>query len=292
MRAGKSIWRFSVPYIFLLPQIVLVGTFSLYPFVYNLILSFQEYRFNGNQFIGLSNYTNLFADPVFRQTVINTCVYSLGTVPLTVFVALFAAMALNQKIKGRAFFRTAFLLPYLVSWVVIGLIWQWMYSVDYGVFNQFMNFLGLPSIRWLQDPKLTIPSIVVASVWHDVGYYMVIILAGLQSISPSYYEAAGIDGANAWQQFKSITLPLLKPILFIVVVLSVIHSFKVFDQIFVMTAGGPGRASLMMVNYIISLITEEMRLGYASALSMVLFMAIFVLTIIQRLIFKDKDVEG
>lgn len=292
MRAGKSICRFSVPYLFLLPQIILVGTFSLYPFIYNLILSFQEYRFSGNQFIGLSNYTELFADPVFRQTVINTLVYSLGTVPLTIFVALFTAMALNQKIKGRAFFRTAFLLPYLVSWVVIGIIWQWMYSIDYGVFNQLLNFIGLPSVRWLQDPKLTIPSIVVASVWHDVGYYMVIILAGLQSISPSYYEAAGIDGANAWQQFKSITLPLLKPILFIVVVLSVIHSFKVFDQIFVMTAGGPGRASLMMVNYIISLTTEEMRLGYASALSMVLFVVIFILTIVQRVIFKDKDVEG
>jgi multiple sugar transport system permease protein len=292
MRAGKSIWRMSVPYLFLFPQLVLVGAFSLYPFIYNLVLSFQEFRFSGSQYIGLSNYTNLFADPVFRKTLMNTCVYSIGAVPLTIILALSAAVALNQKIRARALFRTAFLFPNLVSWVVIGLIWKWMYSVDYGVFNQILGFFGVHGIRWLQDPSLTIPSIVAASVWHDVGYYMVIILAGLQSISPSYYEAAKMDGANAWQQFYSITLPLLKPILFIVAVLSMIHSFKVFDQIFVMTSGGPGRASLMIVNYIISLSIDDMKLGYAAALSMILFLAILGLTIIQRLIFKDKDLEG
>ncbi len=292
MRAGKSMWRLSIPYLFLLPQLILVGAFSLYPFLYNLVLSFQDFQFNGSQFVGLSNYSSLFVDPVFHQTFINTVIYSIGTVPFTAVIALLAAIALNQQIKGRALFRTAFLFPNLVSWVVIGLIWQWMYSVDYGVFNQILGFFGIHGIRWLQDPKLTIPSIIVATVWHDVGYYMVIILAGLQSISPSYYEAARIDGANAWQQFKSITLPLLKPILFIVVVLATINSFKVFDQIYVMTSGGPGRASLMIVNYIISISFQEMRLGYASALSMLLFLAILGLTVIQRLIFKDKDVEG
>ncbi len=292
MRTNKSIWRVGVPYLFLFPQLILVGTFSLYPFIYNLVLSFQEFRFNGSQFIGLSNYTELFADPVFRQSLINTFIYSLGTVPLTAILALAVAIALNRKVKGLAIFRTAFLFPNLVSWVVIGLIWQWMYSINYGVFNQILNLLGLHSVRWLQDPRMTIPSIVIASVWHDLGYYMVIILAGLQSISPSYYEAAKIDGASAWQQFRAITLPLLKPILFIVVVLSTINSFKVFDQIFVMTSGGPGRASLMIVNYIISLAFGEMKLGYASALSMLLFVILFVLTIIQRVVFKDKDEEG
>jgi multiple sugar transport system permease protein len=292
MRAQKYYWRIGIPYLFLLPQLILVGTFSLYPFIYNLILSFQEFEFLGNRFVGLANYTQLFMDPVFQQTFRNTLVYSLGTVPLTTALALLAAVGLNQKIRGRFLFRTVYLFPNLVSWVVIGLIWQWMYSMNYGVFNQILNSMGLHSIRWLQDPALTIPSIILASVWHDLGYYMVILLAGLQSISPSYYEAAKIDGANAWQQFKMITVPLLKPILFIVLVLSMINSFKVFDQIYVMTSGGPGRASLMIVNYIISLAMQEMRLGYAAALSVILFFVILGLTIIQRQVFKDKDMEG
>jgi ABC-type sugar transport system permease subunit len=191
-----------------------------------------------------------------------------------------------------AFFRTVYLFPNLVSWVVIGLIWQWMYSVNYGVLNQALRALGLQELRWLQDPTLTIPSIAIASVWHDLGYYMVIFLAGLQSISPTIYEAARIDGANAWAQFRLITVPLLRPILFLVLVLSMINSFKVFDQIYVMTGGGPGRASLMIVNYIISVAMEEMRMGYASAISVALFAVTLTLTVLQKRVFRGNDLGG
>jgi ABC-type sugar transport system permease subunit len=288
----ERFWRKSIPYLFLLPQLILVGAFALYPFIYNIILSFQKFSLTGSKFVGLQNYRELFQDRIFWTTLKNTLHYTLGTVPLTTLLALLAAIGLNQKIRGRAIYRTAYLFPNLISWVVIGLIWQWMYSVDYGFFNQILRRLGFSEVKWLLNPKLTIPSIVVASVWHDLGYYMVILLAGLQSISESYYEAASIDGANTWQKFKSITLPLLRPMLFIVFVLSMINSFKVFDQIYVMTNGGPGRASLMIVNYIISVALEEMKLGYASTISVILFIVIFVLTIIQKMIFKDKELEG
>lgn len=284
-------WQVMVPYIFLLPQLLLVGAFAFYPLVYNLILSFQDVGMISRGFVGLDQYSLLLKDEIFWTSLKNTIYYTIGTVPLTTIVALLAAFALNQQIAGKKFLRTVYLFPYLISWVVIGLVWQWMYSTNYGIFNHLLNLVGLPGLRWLQDPKMTIPSIIIASVWHDLGYYMVIFLAGLQSISPIYYEASMIDGANKWDQFRRITLPLLKPILFIVLVLSMINAFKVFDQIYVMTGGGPGRASLMLVNYILSVALTEMRLSYAAAISIVLFIIIMILTVLQRVFFKDSDTE-
>ena len=280
------------PHLFLFPQLVLVGLFALYPFFYNVILSLEEFGLAGNTFVGLENYRRVFADRVFWIAFKNTAYYTLLTVPVTTGLALMAAVALNQKIRGRVVFRTMFLFPNLVSWVVIGLVWQWMYSVNYGILNQILRSMGYHGLRWLQDPLLTIPSIAIASIWHDLGYYMVIFLAGLQSISPTIYEAAEIDGASGWSQFRRITVPLLRPILFMVLVLCMVNSFRVFDQIYVMTGGGPGRASLMIVNYIISIAIEEMRMGYASTISVVLFLVTFTLTVFQRWVFRDKDVEG
>jgi len=279
------------PYIFLMPQLLLVGIFAFFPLVYNLIMSFQEIGMISRGFVGLDQYVNMFEDEVFWTSLKNTFIYTMGTVPLTTLFSLVVAVGLNQKIAGKKIFRTIYLFPYLTSWVVVGLLWQWMYSTNYGVLNKLLNLIGLPSLAWLQAPALTIPSIIIASIWHDVGYYMVIFLAGLQSISPIYYEASTIDGANSWKQFRFVTLPLLKPIIFIVLILSMINSFKIFDQIYVMTGGGPGRASLMIVNYIYSVIITEMRLSYASAISIFLFLVILILTALQRRMFKDSDME-
>ncbi len=286
---GRIRWA---PYAFLVPQMVLVGLFALYPFVYNFVLSLEEFGLAGSEFVGFANYRRVFSDPVFWTAFRNTFYYTALTVPVTTGLALLAAVALNQKIRGRVLFRTIFLFPNLVSWVVIGLVWQWMYSVNYGILNQILRALGLPGLRWLQDPSLTIPSIAVASIWHDLGYYMVVFLAGLQSISPVYYEAAQIDGAGGWSQFWDITVPLLRPILFMVLVLCMVNSFRVFDQIYVMTGGGPGRASLMLVNYIISIAIEEMRMGYASTVSVILFLVTFTLTVVQRRLFRERRLEG
>ncbi len=292
MRSRKPRWRIGAPHLFLLPQLILVGLFSLYPLLYNIVLSLEEFGLAGSRFAGLENYRRLLADPVFWVSLKNTTYYTLLTVPPTTALALLAAVGLNQRLRGMAFFRTVYLFPNLVSWVVIGLIWQWMYSVNYGVLNQALRALGLQGLRWLQDPTLTIPSIAAASVWHDLGYYMVIFLAGLQSISPTIYEAARIDGAGAWAQFRLITVPLLRPILFLVFVLAMINSFKVFDQIYVMTGGGPGRASLMIVNYLISVAMEEMRMGYAAAISVVLFGVTLALTTVQKRLFRERELGG
>jgi ABC-type sugar transport system permease subunit len=283
--------EFFTPYLFLLPQILLVGIFALYPLLYNLLLSFQDEGMFSRGFVGLDEYVEIFADPIFWIALRNTLYYTVGTVPLTAGLALLAAFGLNQSIRGQRILRAIYLAPYLISWVVCGVLWQWMYSNNFGICNQVLNWFGLPGLAWLQNPALTIPSLIIASVWHGLGYYMVIFLAGLQSISPVYYEASLIDGASKGKQFWMITLPLLKPILFVVLVLAMISSFKVFDQIYVMTGGGPGRASLMLVNYIYSVIVTEMRLSYAAALSMVLFLIIMGLTIFQRQIFPDSDAE-
>ncbi len=292
MPSQRFPWKPSAPHLFLLPQLVLVGAFSLYPFLYNILLSIEDFGLAGSRFVGLDNYRRLLSDPVFWVAMKNTAYYTLLTVPPTTALALLAAVGLNQRLRGMAFFRTLYLFPNLVSWVVIGLIWQWMYSTNYGVLNQALRAFGFAGLRWLQDPTLTVPSIAAASVWHDLGYYMVIFLAGLQSIPPAVYEAARIDGADAWDQFRRITLPLLRPILFLVLVLSMVNSFKVFDQIYVMTGGGPGRASLMIVNYIISVAIEEMRMGYAAAISVALFAVTLGLTVIQKRVFRGKELGG
>jgi multiple sugar transport system permease protein len=284
--------RFFIPYLFLLPQLIIVGLFALYPLIYNLLLSFEEEGMFSHGFVGLDQYVQILHDQIFWTALSNTFYYTLWTVPLTAGVSLMAAFGLNQPIRGKNILRAIYLFPYLISWVVAGIVWQWMYSNNYGVCNQVLNWFGLPGLEWLQNPALTIPSLVIASVWHGLGYYMVIFLAGLQSIAPVYYEAARIDGAGKWAQFHWITMPLLKPIIFVVLILTMIHSFKIFDQIYVMTGGGPGRASLMLVNYIYSVIVTEIRLSYAAAISMVLFLIIMGLTIIQRQLFPDSDATG
>ena len=281
----------AAPYLFLLPQMVIVMLFGIYPIVYNIILSLQAANLGSANFVGFDQYAKAAKDRIFWLALRNTGVYTLAAVPLTVVSALAAAIALNQPIRGKKILRTIFLFPYLTSWVVIGLIWKWMYSVNYGVINRLLEIVGVHPINWLGNPSLTILSIVIAGVWHDAGYYMVILLAGLQSIPTTYYESACIDGANAMQRFRHITLPMLRPILFIVTVLSMVNSFKVFDQIYVMTGGGPGRASLMLVNYIYSVVIDGMDIGYGAALSVIMFLIILVLTVLQRRTFRGSESE-
>ena len=283
-----------IPYLFLFPQLLLLGAFSIYPFLYNLYLSFHEVGIteilNGSgSFDGFGQYAKLMHDEIFWISLKNTFVYTIGALPVTVIGSLASAMALNNKIVGKKILRVAYLFPYLTSWVVVGLLWQWMYSNNYGIFNKILNCFGLPGLGWLQDSFLVIPSIIVTSAWHNLGYYMVIFMAGLLSIPNEFYEASMIDGANKWQRFRLITLPLLKPIMFMVLVLATINSFKIFDQIYVMTGGGPGSASLMMVNLIFSSAINEMKSSYAAAMSIVLFLIIVIFVIVQRRIFRSSD---
>lgn len=278
-----------IPYYFVLPQMVLVVVFGIFPFIYNFTLAMREFTLAGSRFVGFTQFWNLVRDPVFRTAVMNTLYYALVAIPFTLGFALLAAAAVNQKIRCLGVFRTSYLLPYTLSWAVVGLIWRWIFSDNYGILNHILELVGLPTLRWFLDHRLAIPCIAIASIWHDVGYYMVIFLAGLQSISPVYYEAADIDGAGTWGKFRFITVPLLRPMTLLVLTLMTINSFKIFDQVYVMTGGGPGRASLMLVQYIYDAAINQMRLGYASAAAVLLFLGVFGLTLIQLRVLGERS---
>jgi multiple sugar transport system permease protein len=196
-------------------------------------------------------------------------------------LALLFAVALNQRIRGIVFYRTAYFLPVISSTVAISLIWEWLYEPQYGLLNYVLGFLGIHGIQWLGDPNTAMPSIMIVSIWRDLGFNMVIFLAGLQAVPQELHEAAAIDGAGSFERFRFVTLPMLSPTIFFVIVLSIIGSFKVFDQAYVMTQGGPLNATTTVVYYIFTQAFQWFHMGYAAALGYVLFAIILAFTLLQ-----------
>lgn len=269
-------------YLFLLPALGGILVFILGPVVAAIALSFTKWDLlTPAKFIGLSNYQELIQDPMFRKVMLNTLIFTGASVPLSLILSLGLALALNQKIKGIVIFRTIYFLPVVSSMVAVSLVWRWLYNPNYGLLNYFLNLLHLPSINWLFSTTWAMPAVILMSVWKSLGYNMVIFLAGLQGIPQMYYESAKIDGAGKFQAFKNITLPLLSPTTFFVLVISIISSFQVFDQIFVMTSGGPAHATEVIIYYIYHNAFQIFRMGYASALAFCLFIIIFALTLLQ-----------
>ena len=269
-------------YLFLLPALGGILVFILGPVVAAIALSFTKWDLlTPAKFIGLSNYQELIQDPMFRKVMLNTLIFTGASVPLSLILSLGLALALNQKIKGIVVFRTIYFLPVVSSMVAVSLVWRWLYNPNYGLLNYFLNLLHLPSVNWLFSTTWAMPAIILMSVWKGLGYNMVIFLAGLQGIPQMYYESAKIDGAGKFQSFKDITLPLLSPTTFFVLVISIISSFQVFDQIFVMTSGGPAHATEVIIYYIYHNAFQIFRMGYASALAFCLFIIIFALTLLQ-----------
>lgn len=267
---------------FLAPFIIGLILFWIGPVLASFLISFSKWELVGSPaWIGLENYKNLFADEIFIKSLFNTGYYTLLSVPLSMILSLLLAVAMNQKLKGMVFFRTAFFMPHISSMVAVALLWSWIYNSQYGILNYFLSLVGIPSQNWLGDPKWAMPALVIMSVWKGLGYNMMIWLAALQGIPEDLYEAAKIDGANRWQQFKNITIPLLSPTTFLLLILSIINSFKVFEQSYVMTKGGPAHATLTMVLYIYSNAFEWLKMGYASAMAYILALIIFALTIVQ-----------
>jgi multiple sugar transport system permease protein len=231
-------------------------------------------------YVGLQNYRELKSDPYFKQALKNTAYFTLGTVPLSVAFGLGIALLLNRPIRGRAVFRTFYYLPVVTPLVVSGLIWKWVLDGDFGVLNYYIGKIGISPQLWLSNPSLAMPSVIAMSVWATVGFTMLVYLAGLQAIPEEYYEASSVDGAGAWYQFRYITLPLLAPSTFFLAVYLIISTFQVFDQIFVMTNGGPLRATTTVVYYIWQAGFQDFTMGYASAMAYALFAIIFVFTVI------------
>jgi multiple sugar transport system permease protein len=276
--AGEGLTAFF----FLLPNVIGFLIFTALPVVAALVLSLYDWDLLlGANFVGFENYQRLLNDEVFHAALANTAYFVIASVPLTVALGLAIAVLCNQALLGITIFRSIFLLPYVTITVAIALVWKWLYLPDVGLFNQLLARVGIAGPAWLTDPTWAMPALILLSVWKAFGYNMVLFLAGLQSIPDHLYEAATIDGASAWQRFWYITLPLLSPTTFFVVVISIIGSFQVFDQALVMTNGGPGTATTTLVMHIYQVGFESFHMGYAAAIAWVLFAIIFVFTLIQ-----------
>ena len=274
----------KVGYLFILPSLVHLIAFLLIPLVFSFFLSFRDWSrpsFQDAPYIGLENYSFLMGDRRFWQAMGNSAYYTALSVPLGMAFSLAIAVVMNQKLKGVNFFRTLFFMPVVSSWVAVSIIWLTLLDPNVGIVNYVLGWFGIPSINWLGDPRSAMPAIVLISIWKSAGFNMVIWLAGLQAIPQELYEAAAIDGANRWRQFRHITLPLLAPTSFFLAVTGVIGALQVFTPVYVITRGGPLDSTNTAVYHIYRRAFQEFDFGYASAQSWVLFAIIFLVTVIQ-----------
>ncbi|WP_406399670.1 sugar ABC transporter permease [Streptomyces sp. NBC_00879] len=276
---------------FVAPMLVLFIVFRFGPTLGAAFLSLTDYRLSGEwQFIGAENYTRLLRDDLFWESLGVTAFYTAVYVPMTVLLALGTAVLLHRTIWLRGFFRGVFFLPYVTSIVLAAVIWKWIYEVDDGLLNAALGALSLGPVDFLGDESLVLPSIAATSAWKGFGYTMLILLAGLQSIPREVTEAATVDGASAWQRFRFVTLPMLRPVLFFVLVIEAIQAFQVFDAMYVMTAGGPVRASYSLVYFLYDSGFKYFDFGYASAVGLMLFLVVLLFSLIQRrLIGREAD---
>jgi multiple sugar transport system permease protein len=276
LREGVRAWAF------LGPSLAHLLLFAVGPILFALYLSFHEWNLvePARPFIGLENYRELLNDAPFWRSVLNTGIYVLF-VPVAMVVALALALLVNRRIRGVRLLRTVFFLPYVTSFVAISLIWKWMFEPEFGLLNYLLTSVGLPPQPWLTSPATAMPSLMLMSIWIFAGYMMVLFLAGLQNIPESLYESARIDGAGPWQRFRWITLPMLRPTTFFVLVTMVIFMFQVFTAVYVMTEGGPLHATDVIVYHIYRTAWEYLRMGYASAMAWVLFLIVFLITMVQ-----------
>ncbi len=270
-------------YCFLLPNLAGFVVFTLIPVVAALGLSFMRWdSYNPTQFVGLQNFQTMTRDSSFRISFWNTLYFTFATVPLTVVASLILALALDKGVKGLEIFRAIHFFPHIASTVAVAVVWQFLYNADMGPINMLLRTIGvMDPPRWTASVTWAMPAVILMSVWKSAGYHMIMFLAGLQGIPNHLYEAAIIDGANSWHRFRFVTLPLLTPTLFFVIIMNLIYSFKVFDQIYIMTQGGPGRATSVLVYYIYVQAFVNQNFGYASAMAFVLFLVLLGITIMQ-----------
>lgn len=267
---------------FLLPSAVPLVLFVLGPMVAAAGISLTKWNLLAPaKFMGFDNYVNLLTDPQTGAVFLHTVFYIVGYLPLVYVGGLALALALNTRLKGRAFWRSIYFLPVVTSWIVVALVWRWLLNPSTGVVNTVLGWVGIDGPGWWTDPVWAMPSIILASAWKDLGFVMVILLAGLQAINPELVDAARVDGAGWWRRLWSVTLPLLSPSTFFVIVISLINGFQVFDQVYAMTKGGPNGASEVVVQQIYDLTFRYGSAGEASALSWILFVVVLGVTVIQ-----------
>ncbi|MGG4448148.1 MULTISPECIES: carbohydrate ABC transporter permease [Brevibacillus] len=278
---------FLTPYLFILPWILGFLAFTLGPMLFSLVMSFFDWPVVGEvTFVGLDNYVNMFTDdPLFWQSLWITIKFALLFVPLNLFIALFLAMMLNQKVKGSGFFRTVFYLPSVISGVALAMIWAWVYDGEYGIFNYLLSLVGITGPDWLNDTTWALIAMVIASLWGQ-GSMVLIFLAGLKSIPESLYEAASIDGAGAVQKFFRITLPMVSPTILFNLIMTIISAFQQLSLALLLTGGGPLQSTYFYAMYAYDNAFKYFKMGYASANSWFMFAIILVLTFI---VFKTSS---
>ncbi len=282
-RRRSQLKKYAIAYSFILPNLIGFAIFTLVPMVFSLILSFMNWDgANKISWAGLDNFKQLLRDETFRISLGNTLTFVIVNVPLTMLAALGLALLLNKPIYGRNIFRTTFFFPYVASLVAVAVVWNMLFFPSAGPVNSILSALGIQNPpRWAASVDWAMPTVILASIWKGMGYYMIIYLAALQSIPTILYEAAEVDGANTWQKFRYITLPMLTPATFFISVILTIASFKVFDLIMVMTGGGPGRATNVLVVHIYNTAFKEFRFGYSSSIAMVLLVMVLAITVVQ-----------
>ena len=279
-------------YLFMSPTLMVLGTFVVLPIIYAVFLSFQKVQLLGGidyEFVGLHNFARLGEDEQVWIALKNTAEYVLIVVPTQTMLAIILAVTLNSGIKAKNWWRIIYFLPTVTSSAVLTLIFMWIYNTN-GLLNDFLSFLGLPTYNWLGDPAVALKGIMLMNIWSTAPFFMVIYLAALQDIPKSVYEAADLDGANNWQKFFNITLPLLRPVTFFVVAMGIIGTFQLFDQSYIFSggSGGPNNATLTVVLLIYQYVFKNLQMGYAAAVAFLLAAVIVSLTLIQRRLFGGE----
>jgi alpha-1,4-digalacturonate transport system permease protein len=287
-QGGRS--RQLAPYLFIVPNMVVFGLFTIWPAINGFNMSLYDSS-NGRTFdyVGMDNYERILADSDYLATVRNTLLFVIGFVVVVTVCATVLAITLNHQQRARGALRAAYFLPVIISPVVVGLVWNWMLTRGTGVVNLALSNLGLGQPGWLLDPSLAMVTIIGVGVWVNVGFFTMILLAGLQSIDPNLYEAAKLDGANVWQQHRDLTLPLLRPSMLVVVILGTITGFQAFDYIYTLTGGGPVGATTLMVQFIYeNAFQTPIEYGLASAAGVIFFVVVFGVTALNYLVGRKR----
>ena len=298
MKQNNKIFGIYAAYFFLAPAVSAIFIFFFIPVIAALIISFTDFdiyalsSLSNTRFIGFTNYISLFNDPLFWTALKNTFYYVIGAGPISVIISLCAALLLNSKlVKFKSIFRLAYFIPVVTTLVAVAIIWRFIYHPKFGMLNYLLSFIGINPVDWLGDPNWAMPAIMLMSVWKNFGYNMIIFIAGLQNIPEELYEAAIIEGANAWQRFKKITLPMLIPTTIFVSIITIIGFFQLFAEPYIMTQGGPLNKTLSIVGYMYQEGFRWWNMGYSASLAFVLFIIIFIATLFQLRIQKNAVVE-
>lgn len=289
-KKSKPFKERALPYLVVSPYLIHLFLFILFPVVFSILLTFHKWNIIAPmKYVGVDNFIRLFEDRLFWKAILNTLQFLLVHIPLQIVIALALAYFLNQKLIARGFFRASFFMPVVISGVVVTILWQQLYGLETGLFNRILIGLGIERVEWLSNPKIAMISIAIMATWKNVGLYVILFLVGLQAVPKSFYEAAEVEGATAWQQFRYITLPAINPTVFMVVILSTIGGFSLFIEPYVMTDGGPLNSTLSAMLYIYKQAFGYYHMGYSATLGLFFALLIMIVVVIQKMTIEAEE---